>query len=462
MSTMSRIVVIEDNETMREGITQTLTKMGHRVAAFSAGGPGVEECQRGPVDLVITDYKMHPLDGMQVLENIKQLNKEIDVILITAYGTIELAVESMKREAADFLTKPFSSEELKIRVNKVLGFREVRQESQRLNEENRYLRQQIDIQYNFGEIVGESAPMVELFEKIKKVAPADSSVLICGESGTGKELVARAIHSQSRRKDGPFVKVNCGALAEGVLESELFGHEKGAFTGAIRKKKGKFELAHRGSIFLDEIGDVSLSTQAKLLRVLQEKELDRVGGEEAVKVDVRVITATNKDLPKMIKGGGFREDLFYRLNVIPIELPPLRDKKEDIPDLVGHFLEKKCAQLSRKALNIGPKAMEILVDYYWPGNVRELENVLERAIVLCDGDQIGVNDLPLLVQDGNSAGILKLPEGDLHLTETLQDLEKQLIERAFEKAKGVKTKAAQLLGIKTSALYYKLEKYGML
>ena len=422
----------------------------------------MEECRREPVDLVITDYKMHPLDGMQVLENIKQLNKEIDVILITAYGTIELAVESMKRGAADFLTKPFSPEELKIRVNKVLGFREVRQESQRLNEENRYLRQQIDIQYNFGEIVGESPPMVELFEKIKKVAPADSSVLIYGESGTGKELVARAIHSQSRRKDGPFVKVNCGALAEGVLESELFGHEKGAFTGAIRKKKGKFELAHQGSIFLDEIGDIPLATQAKLLRVLQERELDRVGGEQPVKVDVRIIAASNKDLDRMVEEGKFREDLFYRLHVIPLKLPPLRERKGDIPDLVCHFLEKKCAQLSRKALNISPKAMEVLVNYYWPGNVRELENVLERAIVLCDGDQIGVNDLPLLVQDGNSAGILKLPEGDLPLTETLQDLEKQLIERAFEKAKGVKTKAAQLLGIKTSALYYKLEKYGMI
>jgi two-component system response regulator HydG len=459
---MSRIVVIEDNETMREGITQTLTRMGHRVVAFSAGGPGVEECRRGSVDLVITDYKMHPLDGMQVLENIKQIDKEIDVILITAYGTIELAVQAMKRGAADFLTKPFSPEELKIRVNKVLGFREVRQESQRLNEENRYLRQQIEIQYNFGEIVGESAPMVELFEKIKKVAPADSSVLIYGESGTGKELVARAIHSQSRRKDGPFVKVNCGALAEGVLESELFGHEKGAFTGAIRKKKGKFELAHQGSIFLDEIGDIPLATQAKLLRVLQERELDRVGGEQPVKVDVRIIAASNQDLPRMVEEGKFREDLFYRLHVIPLRLPPLRERKGDIPDLVGHFLEKKCAQLSRKALNIAPKAMEVLVDYYWPGNVRELENVLERAIVLCDGDQIGVNDLPLLVQDGNPAGILKLPEGDLPLTETLQDLEKQLIERAFEKTKGVKTKAAQLLGIKTSALYYKLEKYGMI
>jgi len=456
---MSRIVVIEDNKTMREGITQTLAKMEHQVTAFSAGEPGIQECQRELVDLVITDYKMHPMDGIQVLETVKQINKDIDVILITAYGTIELAVEAMKRGAADFLTKPFSPEELKIRVNKVLEFREARQESQRLNEENQYLRQQIDIQYNFGEIVGKSVPMVEVFKKIKKVAPTDSSVLIYGESGTGKELVARAIHSQSRRKDGPFVKVNCSALAEGVLESELFGHEKGAFTGAIRRKKGKFELAHRGSIFLDEIGDIPLSTQAKLLRVLQERELDRVGAEETIKVDVRVITATNKDLLKMTKEGSFREDLFYRLNVIPIELPPLRDRKEDIPELAAHFLEKKCAQLGRKRVKIHPRAMELLLNYCWPGNVRELENVLERAIVLCDGDEICVSDLPILTEEIDWGAVLRLPDTQMPLTQTLEELERQLIERALEKAKGIKTRAAQILGIKTSALYYKLEKY---
>ena len=459
---MSKVLVIEDNETMRDGISQILEGMGHRVTAVSGGPQGVEMCRKGGMDLVITDYKMQQMNGMEVLEKIKQIDQEMDVVLITAYGSIQLAVEAMKQGASDFVTKPFSSDELKVKINKVLDVRKVRQQSQRLGEENRYLRREIEIHYNFGEMVGRSEKMMEVFEQIRKVAPTDSSVLIYGESGTGKELVARAIHAQSKRNGGPFVRVNCGALAEGVLESELFGHEKGAFTGAIRRKKGKFELAHLGSIFLDEIGDIPPATQVRLLRVLQEKELDRVGGEQPVQVNVRVIAATNKNLPGMVEAEKFREDLFYRLHIIPIQLAPLRERKEDLPDLVGHFLEKTCARLSRKTAGIAPRAMEVLVDYHWPGNVRELENVLERAIVLCDGDQIGVNDLPLLLRDSGSERMLRVPEGDLPLTETLEDLEKQLIERAFEKARGVKTRAAQILGIKTSALYYKLEKYDMI
>ncbi|MCK5732588.1 MAG: sigma-54-dependent Fis family transcriptional regulator, partial [Candidatus Latescibacteria bacterium] len=295
-----------------------------------------------------------------------------------------------------------------------------------------------------------------------RAAATDATVLITGASGTGKELLARRIHNRSKRADRPFVPVNSAAIPDSLAESELFGHEKGAFTGAIRRKKGKFELAHLGSIFLDEIGDIPPATQVRLLRVLQEKELDRVGGEQPVQVDVRVIAATNKNLPGMVEAEKFREDLFYRLHIIPIQLAPLRERKEDLPDLVGHFLEKTCARLSRKTAGIAPRAMEVLVDYHWPGNVRELENVLERAIVLCDGDQIGVNDLPLLLRDSGSERMLRVPEGDLPLTETLEDLEKQLIERAFEKARGVKTRAAQILGIKTSALYYKLEKYDMI
>ncbi|HID94752.1 MAG TPA: sigma-54-dependent Fis family transcriptional regulator [Candidatus Latescibacteria bacterium] len=459
---MSRILVIEDNETMRDGISQTLRNMGHEVIAVSGGPEGIKVCQNGGVDLVITDYKMQGMDGMQVLEQAKAIDGDIDVIMITAYGTIDLAVEAMKKGASDFVTKPFSPDELKIRVEKVLQFRQARQESRKLDEEVRYLRHQIDTLYNFGELVGSSERMRKVFERIKKVASSDSSVLIYGESGTGKELVARAIHSYSNRSKGPFVKVNCAALAEGILESELFGHEKGAFTGAIRRKKGKFELADGGSIFLDEIGDVPPTTQMRLLRVLQEREFDRVGGEETIKVDVRVIAATNKDLPAMVRGGKFREDLFYRLNVIPIELPPLRERKEDISELVHHFLKKKCTELGKRVLKIDPKAMEILMGYDWPGNVRELENVMERAIVLCDTDRIGANDLPVLVRNLEREHILKLPDKDLPLTEMLEDLERQLIERAFEKAKGVKTKAAKILGIKTSALYYKLEKYGMI
>ena len=455
---MANILVIEDNETMLEGISRTLERMGHRVVGVPDGLQGLEVCRKGDIDLVIADYKMQPMDGMEVLERVKRMDEDIDVVIITAYGTIELAVEAMKKGASDFITKPFSPDELKVRIDKVLEFRRARQRSQRLADENLYLRQEIEVQY--GEMVGSSEKMRKVFEKIEKVARTDSSVIIYGESGTGKELVARALHYRSPRREGPFVKVNCAALAEGVLESELFGHEKGAFTGAIRRKKGKFELANTGTIFLDEVGDIPPAIQVKLLRVLQEKEIERVGGEGPIKVDVRIVAATNRDLPKMVEEGKFREDLFYRLHVIPIYLPPLRERKEDIPELVRHFLRKKCAQLGRKVPEVDPKALELLMEYDWPGNVRELENVLERAIVLCEGDRIGPSDLPLLVE--REGDVLRVPEGEVPLPEMLESLEKQLIERALEKARGVKAEAARILGIKTSTLYYKMEKYGMI
>ena len=455
---MANILVIEDNETMLEGISRTLERMGHRVVGVPDGLQGLEVCRKGDIDLVIADYRMQPMDGMEVLERVKRMDEDIDVVIITAYGTIELAVEAMKKGASDFITKPFSPDELKVRIDKVLEFRRARQRSQRLADENLYLRQEIEVQY--GEMVGSSEKMRKVFEKIEKVARTDSSVIIYGESGTGKELVARALHYRSPRREGPFVKVNCAALAEGVLESELFGHEKGAFTGAIRRKKGKFELANTGTIFLDEVGDIPPAIQVKLLRVLQEKEIERVGGEGPIKVDVRIVAATNRDLPKMVEEGKFREDLFYRLHVIPIYLPPLRERKEDIPELVRHFLRKKCAQLGRKVPEVDPKALELLMEYDWPGNVRELENVLERAIVLCEGDRIGPSDLPLLVE--REGDVLRVPEGEVPLPEMLESLEKQLIERALEKARGVKAEAARILGIKTSTLYYKMEKYGMI
>lgn len=455
---MANILVIEDNETMLEGISRTLERMGHRVVGVPDGQQGLEVCRKGGIDLVIADYKMQPMDGMEVLERVKRMDEDIDVVIITAYGTIELAVEAMKKGASDFITKPFSPDELKVRIDKVLEFRRARQRSQRLADENLYLRQEIEVQY--GEMVGSSEKMKKVFEKIEKVARTDSSVIIYGESGTGKELVARALHYRSPRREGPFVKVNCAALAEGVLESELFGHEKGAFTGAIRRKKGKFELANTGTIFLDEVGDIPPAIQVKLLRVLQEKEIERVGGEGPIKVDVRIVAATNRDLPKMVEEGKFREDLFYRLHVIPIYLPPLRERKEDIPELVRHFLRKKCAQLGRKVPEVDPKALELLMEYDWPGNVRELENVLERAIVLCEGDRIGPSDLPLLVE--REGDVLRVPEGEVPLPEMLESLERQLIERALEKARGVKAEAARILGIKTSTLYYKMEKYGMI
>ena len=405
---------------------------------------------------------MAEMDGLAVLDAVKQDHPDTDVILITAYGTVEIAVEAMKNGAVDFVSKPFSPDELRLKLAKVLEFRETRQAREKLTDENRYLREEIDGRFNFGEMVGESAQMKGVFSTIQKVAASESSVLIYGESGTGKELVARAIHSNSPRREGPFVKVNCGALPRELVESELFGHEKGAFTGAVRQRKGKFELAEGGTIFLDEIGDLPIETQVNLLRVLQEKAFDRVGGEKTLTADVRVVAATNRPLKDMVSDGDFREDLYYRLEVIPILLSPLRERKEDIPDLVAHFVEKKCKEMNRPINLITPEAIKALSNYGWPGNVRELENVIERTIVLSDGEEIDLNDLPLMVDaDPERDSHRDLPGGEIGLNRTLDDLEKQLIKQAMEKCGGVKAKAAQTLGIKTSALYYKLEKYGL-
>jgi len=459
---MGSVLVVEDNATVRDGIAQVLKGMGHDVQTASNGEQVVEWGDKTRFDLVITDYRMQGMNGMEVLERVKERHSDTDVILITAYGSTEMGMEAMKKGAAEYLIKPFAPDALRIKVGMVFAFREAREERARLGEENRYLREEIDVQYNFGEIVGRSPRMLEIFDRIKKVADSNSSVLIYGESGTGKELVARAIHTHSSRSERPFVKVNCGALVENLLESELFGHEKGAFTDAIRQKKGKFELADRGSIFLDEIGDVSTGMQIKLLRVLQEREFERVGGEETLSVDVRVIVATHRNLREWVQEEKFREDLYYRLNVIPFHLPPLRERREDIPDLAHHFLGKKSVEMGRQIEGIEAHAMDILVNYNWPGNVRELENVIERAVVLCDAQHIGASDLPLMIDEPRTGDMLDLPKGHLPLNQMLEDLERQLIERALEEAKGVKTRTAEILGIKTSALYYKLEKYGML
>ena len=405
---------------------------------------------------------MEEMNGIEVLEAVKEQFPDTDVIIITAYGTIEIAVEAMKKGAVDFITKPFPPEALRLKVDKVMEYRAARQERERLGEENRYLREEIGGRFNFGEIVGQSMPMQDIMGTVSKVAVADSSVLIYGESGTGKELVARAIHYQSNRRDGPFVKVNCGALPRDLVESELFGHERGSFTGAVRQKKGKFELAEGGTIFLDEIGDIPLETQIKLLRVLQEKQFDRVGGEQTLTADVRVVAATNQVLRDMVGSGTFREDLFYRLEVIPLHLPPLRARKEDIPELVAHFLSKKCGEMNLPPKRLTDEAVAALENYLWPGNVRELENVIERTIVLADGEEVGVHDLPLSFEDDHSrrAPPADLSPGQIPLNQMLDDLERDLIGRAMEQADRVKTRAAEILGIKTSALYYKLDKYG--
>ncbi len=458
---MFSILIIEDDDTLRLGITQVLKKMGYRVYEASGAPKGIDLFKRYHHDLVITDYKMEPINGLEVLKHIKSKYIETEVIIITAYGTPEIMMEAEKLGASEFIFKPFPMEELEVRVKKTLKLIDERKERLRFKDEIKYLREELGEHQSSREIIGKSDIMESIFQKIQKIAPTDSSVLIYGESGTGKELVARAIHFNSKRKHKPFRKVNCGALAKGILESELFGHEKGAFTGAISKKLGRFELAHTGSIFLDEIGEVPLEVQVKLLRVLQEKEFERVGGEKTIIVDVRIIAATNKNLKKEVEKKNFREDLFYRLHIIPIELPPLRDRMDDIPELVDYFIEKLKSELGKPNLKIQPDILNIFMNYNWPGNIRELENVLERAAVLCDNGIITTKDIPSL-EDENEESIMKIELKPLDFNSNIAKLEFELISRAMKNAENNKTEAAKLLGIKTSTLYYKMEKYNLL
>ena len=482
---MGRILIIDDNKSLGDGLVLSLNKMGHQAVAAGSGREGLARMKDEPFDLVITDYRMEEMDGLAVMEAVQRQAPDTDVMMMTAYDTRELAVEAMERGAIDFIVKPFLPDELWLKVNKRLDYRAKLQEAQTLHreaeaklrewehlfEQNRYLEEEVNSRYNFGEIIGDSRPMKRVMEQVRRVASSESSVLIYGESGTGKEVVARAIHYQSGRSKGPFVRVNCGALPVGLVESELFGHEQGAFTGAVRTKKGKFELAEGGTIFLDEIGDVPLDTQVRLLRVLQEKQFDRVGGEQTLDVDVRIVAATNRQLKQMVAEGTFREDLFYRLEVIPLTLPPLRERANDIGLLARHFIFKKCREMNIPLKRLTPEALACLARYRWPGNVRELENVIERTIVLAEGKEIGSHDLPLALEGAAAEGSLPLDErgGDmglleersLLLNERLDAVERDLIARAMEEADHVKTKAASLLGIKTSALYYKLEKYGL-
>ena len=500
---MGRILIIDDNQSLGDGLVLSLNKMGHQAVAVGSGREGLARMQDELFDLVITDYRMEEMDGLAVMEAVQRQAPDTDVMMMTAYDTRELAVEAMERGAIDFIAKPFSPDELWLKVDKWLDYRTKLREAQtlhheaetklreaqtlhheaetklreweHLSEQNYYLQEEVNSRYNFGEIIGDSRPMQAVMAQVRRVASSESSVLIYGESGTGKEVVARAIHYQSSRSKGPFVRVNCGALPVGLVESELFGHEQGAFTGAVRTKKGRFELAEGGTVFLDEIGDVPLDTQVRLLRVLQEKQFDRVGGEQTLDVDVRIVAATNRQLKQMVAEGTFREDLFYRLEVIPLTLPPLRERANDIGLLARHFIFKKCREMNIPLKRLTPEALACLAGYRWPGNVRELENVIERTIVLAEGKEIGSHDLPLALEGAAAEGSLPLDErgGDmvplalegversLLLNERLDAVERDLIARAMEEADHVKTKAASLLGIKTSALYYKLEKYGL-
>ncbi len=454
-----KILIIDDNETIREGLAHTIRRMGHQTIVASNGAGGVDLFKQNPdVAFVISDLKMDGMDGVEVLRQIRELDAVVPFMIITAFGTVETAVTAMKLGAFDFLTKPFAPEMVRLKVTRATELVETYRSNHKLKAHNEYLQQESEGKYQFADLVGASECIVKVYKTIEKVARADSTVFVSGESGTGKELVARAIHSSSKRNSGPFIKVNCAALTETLLESELFGHEKGAFTGAIRTKMGRFELADGGTLFLDEIGDIPMSMQVKLLRVLQEQEFERVGGESPIRVDVRIVSATNKDLEEEVAQGRFREDLFYRLHIIPIALPPLRERRDDIPLLVNHFIEKLGPKTNPEVRTIADDALGRLMAYAWPGNVRELENVVEQSLVFTEGRSIEVEALPAMLKGQSGDDRLMVPK-EMSLPEILEDLERQLILKAFAKAREVKTETARLLGIKTSALYYKLDKY---
>ena len=468
---MAQILIIDDHDTMREGLELLLRRRGHRTLAADSGVRGLAILEETGADLVITDLKMAKLTGLDVLREVKERFPGTEVLVITAYGTIEKAVEAMKLGAADFLTKPFSSEEFGMKVDRLLQTREererLRRENRSLRVENTYLREGLPDSEpgpRYSEIIGESRAMKEVYRWIDRVARSDSTVMIYGESGTGKELVARAIHAGSGRASGPFIRVNCGALPESLLDSELFGHEKGAFTGAERRRRGRFELAADGTLFLDEVATVAQQTQVRLLRVLQERELERVGGEDTISVDVRVIAASNQPEEELVSGNGFREDLFYRLHVVPLTLPPLRNRKEDIPLLVEHFVEKLRDRTCSPVRAVKQSALDRLASYHWPGNVRELENVVERALVLADREELSAADLPPFERGeghGQSFGEVEVTSDGLDLNQVVEGLEERLLRQAMQRSEGVKAEAARLLGLKASALYYKLEKYGI-
>lgn len=432
-----------------------LSEGGYEVITAESAEAALKIVRKNDLDLVITDMKMPKVSGIALLEELKRLYPEIPVIIMTAFGTVEKAVEAMKKGAFDYIMKPFKNEEILVTIAKALELR-------RLVTENRRLRQDLQQKYRFENIVGNSRAMQVIFELIEKVAQTRATVLISGESGTGKELIARAIHHRSPRNQGPFISVNCGALTETLLESELFGHEKGAFTHAIAMRKGRFELAESGTLFLDEVGEMSPALQVKLLRVLQEMEFERVGGSRTIRVDVRMVAASNRELKAEVEAGHFREDLFYRLNVVHLEMPPLRQRAEDIPLLVVHFIQKYATENTRGEIRIDPEVLKVLVRYSWPGNVRELENVIERAVILCSNNVITMTDLPPSLESSTSEmelNIDRLVPIHIPLPEALDRIEELMIRRALTQSGQVQVRAAELLGITKSLLQYKLKKY---
>jgi DNA-binding NtrC family response regulator len=447
----ARIMVIDDEESMCKFMQIMLKKEGYGVSSAQSGKEALEELQNSHYDLVIADLMMPEMNGLELLSKVKSIDPELNFIVMTAYASVDTAIEALKKGAFDYIAKPFKVDELKITIKKSL-------EQKRIVKENLDLKRQLKKEFSLDSFIGDTPEIIEMKKLVEKVALTDSTVLIQGESGTGKELVAKAIHHHSRRADKPFVTINCAALPETLLESELFGHTKGAFTGAIKDKEGLFFVADGGTFFLDEIGVISQAIQVKLLRVLEEKEITPVGSTKPIQVEVRLIAATNADLEQEVKLGNFRADLFYRLNVIPIHIPTLRERKDDIKLLTFYFIKKYCEKLQIKEKSISDEAMNKLLSYSWPGNARELENTMERAILLAKDDEVKIKDLPENILSGEA---VKLIEETRPETPTLETIEKSYIYWVLQRADWQKSKAAQILGIDSSTLYRKIEKYGL-
>jgi two-component system, NtrC family, response regulator HydG len=453
MKEKTRILVVDDEESHRIMLRAVLKDEGYEVTEATDGAEAVKAVEQQPFDLILLDLRMTTMDGIEALVEVRKISPLVPVLIMTAYASVKTAVEALKAGAFEYLTKPLDTDELKILIEKALEFYHLRTE-------NMALKERLGDRFDFSKIIGRSPKMKEVFEILALVAPTDATVLILGESGTGKELVANSIHQNSKRASQPFVKVSCAALPETLLESELFGHEKGAFTGAIARREGRFQLAHRGSLFLDEVGEMTPATQTKLLRVLQEKEFEPLGSPRTLKADVRVIAATNKNLEREVKEGRFREDLFYRLNVVPISLPPLRERKEDIPSLAAHFFAFYREKNKKELRDLSGKALDLLIRYDWPGNIRELENCIERAVIMARGEVIAPADLPPAIQALSTgvkeSGGLALPSGI-----SLQEVEKTLILKTLEDTGGNRTRAAEILGINRRTLQNKLKEYGI-
>jgi len=447
---LPKILIVDDDSSHRMMLNATLSDAGYQVFEASDGEEAIDMVEQGFYDLIMLDLKMKNVDGIEALMHIKQISPAIPILIMTAYASVKTAVEALRLGAFDYLVKPLDMDEVRHTLKKTLDYHQ-------LQIENRALKERIAIAFDFSSIIGKSKKMRDLFEVLALAAHSEATILIMSESGTGKELIANAIHQNSPRADKPFIKVNCAALSENLLESELFGHEKGAFTGAVSRRMGRFELAHGGTIFLDEIGDMSPATQAKILRVIQEGEFERLGGEKTLKVDVRIIAATNKDLELEVRSGNFREDLYFRLSVVPVIIPPLRERKEDIAPLAEHFLKKYAEKNQRLIKGFTPRAMDLLMRYSWAGNVRELENCVERAVILCRDQFITPHELPIAIQAlAETDGSRKI---GVDAGFTLQEVEKELILKTLEQTNGNRTRAAEILGITRQTLQNKLREY---